>query len=405
MNNDCVKSLGNPGLLVAAMLACVSSDPSIAEPVQEPLSVSTLVADVLREEKDIEDRLQAFEAIVQLPPDERSAALWQVMEQATDGIEVRAAWNLIRIAQPADDARLAEWSRSLSADKRWSIVGEIAVRALVTREPVCPRTAKSLLSDCLNAASVPERNERGMPTAVDSAAIALRGHIDPDDLRVIRGLLNIDPYSPGLWRARSTAGVALDPAEIELARSVWRDANAPWNGRVAAAAAAAEHQDAREFIEAFVDELIESYGDLTCAEILSWRFKLDTEEDRRRNLKVDRMKARLSGLRALADADDSFDVSAMLVRSLQTRNEAIQGVAMLVAANRNPELLVEGDHLAIAESEGLLRSRVLAARLHPELEERLLADVDASDAIRIRQDIESMGIGVAMSKYAAIYSY
>lgn len=191
-----------------------------------PRSAQTLVADVLNEEMSAVERQQAFEAILRLPRNERSAALWQVMEKAIDGFEIRAAWTLINIADADDDARLAEWSGSLPADQQWSIIGEIAVRAAVTHEPVCPRTARAYLNRYLNAASVPERNHMRNASPVDSAAFALRGHLEPDDLQTIWGLLNLDPHSPGLWRARSTAGTPLDPTELKLARSVWRDADA-----------------------------------------------------------------------------------------------------------------------------------------------------------------------------------
>lgn len=406
MNSHMTRFASRSALLFAAAIGGFIGVAAAQSPDAPPPSAQALVADVLNEEKRLEDRLQAFEAILRLPRNERSVALWRIMEQATDGSRIGAARRLIEIADAADDARLAEWTEALSADQRSHIISEIAVRALVAREPVCPQTARAYLNRYLNTATVPERNRMRNSSPVDSAAIALRGHLDPDDLQTIRGLLAIDPHSPGLWRARSTAGVPLDPTEFELARSVWRDADAPWSGRVAAAAAAAAHRDARAFIESYVDNTLETYGDLSCVEMSTWRWKgWSTEEGRRLNQMLDEMKVKLSGLGALADADPSFDISAMLTRCMRVKNEAIQGLAMIAAAYRHPGLLVEGDHLAEAEPEGLLRSRVLAARLHPDLEERLLAEVDVADAARVRRDIETMGFGGAAGMYATLYSY
>ncbi len=321
------------------------------------------------------DRLTDYSELSKLPTTDRDAALGEVVRAADESIASMAAATLIRDRFPAARdlilPRISKW-----VDRNQLVV--LQAIQFAPEDQTLWEIPREVIRNTLSSARTGTQSPHPQ-SALDSAAVVLAASNDLPDRILIRNSLLSQPGSRGLWLATAKMG-GLEPREVILAASTYKDRTLSVEVRVAAAAALAPGDaSAAAFVAAEIESLIARFAGREMAEML---VAAQSDQNEKKNLYYLRehlpLLATLRFLRTPGAEDLTF-------RFIAVKNDQIRVALGLVACTRWPERWLTASHAAFTreEYENLLGFLTV---LRPELTPVILEKVpkNALDEIVIR---------------------
>ncbi len=341
------------------------------------------------------DRNDAFRALGELAPEERSKAYLEVLVRGRDEVASSAAAQLIkdRLGDPTQVAKVIV-SRGLR-------ISEAAVGALVGQPRIAPgllSVPRRVLEDALASEKPIElehsRLTKGekqivldafssgksvelMPpasTVPEMAALVLAEHGTVADAELVRRAVRAQPASRTLWFAVAASGGAAGP-DAALARGVYRDTSRPGWLRIGAAAAVANTDvGAASFVTGRIHDVLAKFGDkdesaslMTAPgmkEAVDNARQHDRDFDPRVMLLAGQVRLEFAPLTALRflSVPQAKDLAGRLLGSV---NPWCHSAAALASALRWPELLLAGRPAHLTEKDYAQALAVLVLR-YPE---------------------------------------
>ena len=349
---------------LSALCLLVAAPAPAATPSRSALATPTVLTPqeaaqrAMLPDASLVERELAYENVDHMSPAERQTALLLMVNGSYGPIAERAAMRLV--LDNIGDPQLVAQAIGAHIDE-WSDQGQSGVLMFMAQKVQPPEPFVALARAYLSRAQASGKNLRieGRLSGAEVAAVMLALDGSADDAQQIRAALRRAPRSAALWLAAAGSG-PLEDADVQLARSVYRDASAGGGLRVAAAiAAAGADAEANAMVGARLEQMFGELGDKDEAALYanarSTEQLLDVE--RRVAVQVEPLPA----LRFLPN-DPSL---ASTRRALQALNEFIRTGGGVVAALRWPDVLLERrpPHMNDTEYERLLAILVLR---HPD---------------------------------------
>jgi hypothetical protein len=300
------------------------------------------------------ERMAVYEELTSRSQAERTQAFRALTESADDTMAAMAARSLLQDRSPDSarviSSRITKWSEpnQLAVLQEISNIGSDEALVQIPREVVRESAAREK-SGQQPAATL---------SALDVAAVLLAKSSLASDRSLLATAVRAHPHSRGLWLALASQDT-IEPGELELANSIYKNAEAPELVRVAAATAvAAGNEDAGAFVTDSLSSFLSRFSDQNLEEMVANAY---SSKEAKENVIYFRQHLRLLSVLGFLRLPSSEHLT---LKYLNARNTEIRMTLGLVAALRWPEGLLSTNKEAFStnEYESLL---VAVSILHP----------------------------------------
>jgi len=330
------------------------------------------------------ERLAVYEQLTSRDPKERAEAFRALTVSADETMAAMAARSLLQDRSPDSatviSARINKWSEpnQLAVLQELQNIGIDDSLIQIPREVVRGSSARE------NS----EKTAAAPLTALDVAAILLANSSVAADRSMLVTAVRAHPHSRGLWLAIA-AQDTIEPGDLQLANSVYKNTVAPELIRAAAAVASAtKSEEAAAFI---IDEISSFLSRFSNQSLEVMVVNAYSSKEGKENVVYFRQHLRLLGMLRFLRTPASEELT---FKYLGVQNQEIRMTLALVAAMRWPERLLRANEGAFSNSEyeSLL---VAVSLLRPSLTSVVEAKVGSSRLSEVRSRFEKNGfIGV-----------
>jgi hypothetical protein len=276
----------------------------------------------------------------------------------------------------AISSRIATWSEpnQLAVLQELQNIGIDDSSIQIPREVVSARAAQKN-SDKTSAAL----------TALDVAAVLLANSTSPADRSLLANAVRAHPYSRGLWLAIAVQD-SIEPGDLALADSVYKNAEVPALIRVAAATAlASKNPDAAAFVTNEITTFLSRFSNQSLEALVAEAY---SSKEAKESILNYRQQVRLLGVLRFLRIPSA---ESLTLKYLNAQNQEIRMILGLVTAMRWPERLLRANEGAFSNSEyeSLL---VAISLLHPAQTTLVETKVGSSRFSEIRNRLEKHGL-------------
>jgi hypothetical protein len=330
------------------------------------------------------ERLAVYDELTSRDPKERAEAFRALAASADETMAAMAARSLLQDRSP-DSAKVIS-----ARINKWSEPNQLAVlqelQNIVVDDSLIQIPREVVRESSARANS--EKTAVAPLTALDVAAILLANSSVAADRSLLSTAVRAHPQSRGLWLAIA-AQDTVDPGDLQLADSVYKNTAAPELIRAAAAVASAtKSEEAAAFI---IDEISSFLSRFSNQSLEVMVVNAYSTKEGKENVVYFRQHLRLLGMLRFLRTPASENLT---FKYLGAQNQEIRMTLGLVAALRWPERLLSANESAFSNSEyeSLL---VAVSLLRPSLTSAVEAKVGSSRLAEVRSRFEKNGfVGV-----------
>lgn len=355
--------------------------------------LATMVVDV---EFSPQDRMQAYNALLDRRSTERHQGLLKVLRNADEGFSAMAGVTLIEQGDTSVELvtileeRITKWTTHQG--------GILRAIDSAGRPNRLLRVPRAILREMIEKTRpVPADNE-SLWASVNMSARLLSAGNQPEDRRLLWQAVQMNPTLDGCWFALARAG-RLESAEAELARMIMQNDSLALVARVAAATAlASADSTAKQFVVEHIRQFFHTFWQSNINfEFLARRY-LDEEVQQGEIDAMLRYRQEFGILQALLFLDDTT-AKSLTLDYLRSRDVGIRMTMGLIAAKRWPSDLLALDRQTFSEGEDGELNRLLAAVAfyHPNLESQALAKGSKEEIERWLEYIRNGTVAVVSS--------
>jgi hypothetical protein len=348
------------------------------------LTLKEAIDQASNERLSFAERMAAYEELTSRDLKERAEAFRTLTVSADETMAAMAARSLLQDRIPdsakAISPRIGKWSEQnqLAVLQALQNIGIDDSLFQIPREVVRENSSRGN-SEKTSAASL---------TALDVAAILLANSSIASDRSILIAAVRAHPHSRGLWLAIA-AQETIEPRDLELADSIYKNTAAPELIRVAAAAASArKSEEAAAFVINEISSFLSSFSNQSLEVMVANAY---ASKEAKENVVYFRQHLRLLGMLRFLRTPSS---ETLTIKYLGAQNQEIRMTLGLVTAMRWPERLLSANEGAFSsgEYESLL---VAVSLLHPPLTSVVEGKVGSSRLSEVRNRFEKNGfVGV-----------
>jgi len=347
------------------------------------LSLKEAIEQASNNRLPLSERLVVYEELASRDAKERAEAFRALLASADETIAAMAARSLLQersqdVAK-AISSRIATWSEpnQLAVLQELQNIGIDDSSLQIPREVVSERAARK------------NSDKKSAPlTALDIAAVLMANSPSPADRSLLANAVRANPYSRGLWLAIA-AQDTIEPGDLALADSVYKNAEVPALIRVAAATAlAGKNQDAAAFVTNEISTFLSRFSNISLEALVAEAY---SSKEAKENILNYRQQVRLLGMLRFLRIPAT---ESLTLKYLNAQNQEIRMILGLVTAMRWPERLLRANEGAFSNSEyeSLL---VAISLLHPAQTTLVETRIGTSRLSEVRNRLEQHGfIGV-----------
>ena len=347
------------------------------------LSLNEAIEQASNNRLPLAERLVVYEELTSRDPKERAEAFRALTASADETMAAMAARSLLQDRSPDSatviSARITKWSEpnQLAVLQELQNLGVDDSSIQIPREVLREKGAQKN-ADKKSAAL----------TALDVAAVLMANSPSPADRSLLANAVRAHPYSRGLWLAIA-AQDTIEPGDLALAESVYKNAEVPGLIRAAAATAVAnKNQDAAAFVLNEISTFLTRFSNRSLEAMVVEAY---SSKEAKESIIYYRQQVRLLGMLRFLRIPAS---ESLTLKHLSAQNQEIRMILGLVTAMRWPERLLRANEGAFSNSEyeSLL---VAVSLLHPLQTSPVEAKVGSVRLIEARNRLDKHGfVGV-----------
>ena len=369
-------------LYTIVFVTCVALGQSYAQEQRATsLPLKEAISRAANEKLPFAERLSVYEELTSRNLAERTEAFRALTESADETMAAMAARSLLQDRNP-DSAKLI----SLRITK-WSEPNQLAVLQELQNIGVDDsliQIPRAVLRETTSRKN-PDKKAAAQLTPLDVAAVLLANSSVGADRALLSTAVHANPYSRGLWLAIA-AQDTIEPGDLELADSIYKNQEVSELTRVAAATAlATKSEQAAAFVVDQISSFLLRFSNQSLEVMVADAF---SSKEAKENVVYYRQHLRLLGMLRFLRTPSS---ELITLKYLNAQNQEIRMTLGLVAAMRWPDRLLDNPESAFssAEYESLL---IAVSVLHPPQTSVIETKIGNTRPSAVRSRLEKYGL-------------